>query len=317
MTNSKFKKQPTLLSPLRYPGSKRQLAGYIKECFRLNRKRPSLFVETFAGGASVSLQLMQENLVERIGLIDLDPLVAAFWETVFFDADWLVNQIETIPVTLDKWMEMKKSVPRERRQRALACLFLNRTSFSGILAPGAGPIGGYEQKSDYDISCRFPRKTLKERIRKVEAYKDRVDFIWNLHWADALKMLNQRPNHEDALYYFDPPFFEKAHRLYRYYFKEEDHKQFRDTVLTLENEWILSYDSMKQVEKLYGNIGKAAQVEVIYSTSQGKNKITREIIISNLSQLPDRTESWRKVKDAKPAPIINTLQKGNEGFLNV
>lgn len=180
----------SIVSPLRYPGSKRRLAGYIKQTLKLNGCHPALFVEPFAGGASVALQLLNDNVVERIGLIDLDPLISAFWKTVFFDADWLIEQVETIEVTLEQWYKFKAAVPKQRRDRALVCLFLNRTSFSGILAR-AGPIGGYQQKSQYKIDCRFPRETLVKRIRQAEALKDRVAFVWNLHWKKGLSLIRK------------------------------------------------------------------------------------------------------------------------------
>ena len=47
--------EASILSPLRYPGSKRRLAVYIAETLRLNGLQPKLFVEPFAGGASVAL----------------------------------------------------------------------------------------------------------------------------------------------------------------------------------------------------------------------------------------------------------------------
>jgi hypothetical protein len=49
------RRNASILSPLRYPGGKRQLAGYIAATIRLNGLRPKLFVEPFAGGASVAL----------------------------------------------------------------------------------------------------------------------------------------------------------------------------------------------------------------------------------------------------------------------
>lgn len=38
-----------ILSPLRYPGGKRRLAGYIAEALALNGLRPKVFVEPFGG----------------------------------------------------------------------------------------------------------------------------------------------------------------------------------------------------------------------------------------------------------------------------
>ena len=122
-----------LLSPLRYPGSKRRLVQYLQATLDLNDLHPSLLVEPFAGGASVALQLLCDGLVDRIGLADVDPLITSFWECVFFDTDWLVEVIDEIEVTLPRWESFRKLKPVTTRDRALKCLFLNRTSFSGIL----------------------------------------------------------------------------------------------------------------------------------------------------------------------------------------
>ena len=130
-----------VLSPLRYPGGKRRLVPYVAAALAANGLRPDLFVEAYAGGASVSLELLHANLVERIGLSDTDPMIAAFWQTVFEDADWLCQKIETIPVDLDSWKRLKRGRFRARRSLALACLFLNRTSFNGALHHRAGPGG--------------------------------------------------------------------------------------------------------------------------------------------------------------------------------
>ena len=157
---------PPILSPLRYPGSKRRLASHIGELINVNGLQPNLFVETFAGGASVSLQLLEKATVCKVGLIEKDPLVAAFWQVVFSktEVDWLIEQIRTIDISLEKWRSYKGSIPKDRKLRALVCLFLNRTSFSGILAPGAGPLGGYTQVSQYPINCRFPRENRKSIV---------------------------------------------------------------------------------------------------------------------------------------------------------
>lgn len=59
----------SILSPLRYPGGKRRLAGYIAAAIRINGLRPKLFVEPFAGGgASVAQQLLNDGLVASIAL---------------------------------------------------------------------------------------------------------------------------------------------------------------------------------------------------------------------------------------------------------
>src|SRR3990172_9047721 len=147
--------EASILSPLRYPGAKRRLCGFVSEALKLNGLKPRLLVEPFAGGASVSLQLLNDGIVENVALAERDPLVASFWRVVFFDSEWLIDRVRRVRLTLEQWDHFKNNPGTTDRDRALACLFLNRTSFSGILAPGAGPIGGREQRSAYQLDCRF------------------------------------------------------------------------------------------------------------------------------------------------------------------
>lgn len=292
--------EASILSPLRYPGAKRRLAGYIEATLKLNELCPALFVEPFAGGASVSLQLLNDGAVERIGLIERDPLVAAFWQTVFFDADWLVEQVEKIPVTLEQWNGFKARVPPTRRERAVACLFLNRTSFSGILAPRCGPLGGRKQTSENKLDCRFPRPTLVRRIRQAAALQDRVAFVWNESWKRGVARLREMQGRGrlpgTSFFYLDPPFFHKAERLYTFSFDRAGHRRLRDFLLRLEDSWILSYDSAERVAELYGEVGEGAvHVELLYSTSCASGRgAAREVLLSNLPALPSQTRLWRR-----------------------
>jgi len=105
------RRNASILSPLRYPGAKRRLAQYVGEVLRLNKLTPRLFVEPFAGGASVALQLLQDGFVEKAVLGEKDPLVASFWMTVFSDPEWLINQLKTVPVNLATWDRFKSGTP--------------------------------------------------------------------------------------------------------------------------------------------------------------------------------------------------------------
>lgn len=234
------------VSPLRYPGAKRWMANYIKLSILQNPIQPRLFVEPFAGGASVSLSVLYEGLVERVGLVDRDPLVAAFWQTLFFDTDWLIEQILSTEITLQKWEKLKATKPETTREKAFTCLYLNRTSFSGILKHNAGPLGGKAQTSPYKIDCRFPRETLVKRIEDIAQYRDRIAFVWNYHWRTALGKIQQMQTYGSAenaaLFYLDPPFYKKADELYNHYFSHADHLQLRDYLSSMNQPWILSYD---------------------------------------------------------------------------
>jgi DNA adenine methylase len=286
-----------VLSPLRYPGSKRRLAGYLEEVLCTNDLLPSLYVEPFAGGASVALQLLCNRRVESVVLGDLDPLVSSFWKTVFFDTEWLVDSVLGVEVTIDKWKEIKESKPRSNRMRALKCLFLNRTSYSGILAPSGGPVGGTGQSSEYSIDCRFPRSTIVKRIRQAASFGDQVRSVRHTDWQSTLDWVGENMREippADTFLYLDPPFYAKSNRLYSFHFTEGDHIALRDHLLQESASWLVSYDTSPEIEHLYKANGTSPKrVSVLYSLSSHKgSREASELLISNLSSLPTVDKTW-------------------------
>jgi DNA adenine methylase len=290
----------SILSPLRYPGGKKRLASYIAETLKRNKFRPQLFVEPLAGGASVALQLLNDDLVDTIALCDRDPMVASFWQTVFTDHEWLVTQLSKIELTLDNWLRFKYGRFRSTRTLALACIFLNRTSFSGILSPTAGPIGGFSQASEYKLDCRFNVEAVTKRIEQAAELADRVIFVKEGGWRQAVKSVKvRRYGAGEVLYYFDPPFYEKADRLYRYYFDHDDHQALHDALPGLGQHWILSYDAAETIINMYTRNGIGPkQVELLYSTTKpGELVKSQELIITSLPKLPKATRLWRTAEE--------------------
>lgn len=292
---AKAAKSPRYPSPLRYPGAKREMVPHIVQLLDLNKVEPDLFVELFAGGASVSLALLWQGRVKKIGLVDADPLIGAFWKTVFWDTEWLVNQVRQVPLSVEKWCEMKGWQPCTRRERALKCLYLNRTSFSGILNDRAGPIGGKAQNGEYDIGCRFNRENMMHRIRQVASLHGRVAFVQNTDWQLALQYISaQRAAGKMAgkvVYYLDPPFFDHAERLYRHVFSSEDHVRLRDNLLAIQDAWILSYDRIDKVRELYSDFdGEPWSVGGSYRVTGPRRSVT-EAMLTNLAVRPRRRVS--------------------------
>jgi site-specific DNA-adenine methylase len=196
----------------------------------------NLLVEAFAGGASASLRMIGDGVVDRILLADADPLVAAFWQAAADDTERLVDRM------YDEWKRFVRAggsaaverwdhwrawtpgpdmTPGDRRLAAATkCLFLNRTTFSGILHGKAGPIGGRAQVSDYPIGCRWNPDAIAERLRYVGHLYDlgRLVDVWCKDWRQTL---DDVPEHYPQLVpsrvvaYLDPPYVEKSSVLYR------------------------------------------------------------------------------------------------------
>jgi DNA adenine methylase len=287
-------RERVVLSPLRYPGGKRRLMPYVAAALEENRLQPDLFVEPFAGGASVALELLATARVRRIGLAERDPYVASFWHTVFFDSEWLCRQVEQVDVTLKTWQRMKSTRFRSKRAQALACLFLNRTSFNGTLHDHAGPIGGQKQAGDYKLDCRFPRARLVRRIRTCAALAegDSVAFVREADALDVIRDARRGFGHENVFLYLDPPFWGKASRLYRFSFTVADHTRLANALRHLRVPYLLSYDAAPEIEQLYSGNGSLQQrVELLYTATQ--RTAEQELVISNLQRLPGDTRMWR------------------------
>lgn len=244
----------------------------------------SVFAEPFCGGASVSLCLLETGIVERVALNDSDPLIAALWGTVFSaDAQWLADQVLSVPLTIAEWKRQKSSTPITMREQALKALYLNRTSFNGIIHK-SGPLGGWGQ-TNRTLDVRFPREKLSKRIIELGALKDRVVVTSNLDWRDFVNQLRG----EGAFFYLDPPYFHKAEQLYGRYFDLAGHVALRDYLEDLSEPWLLSYDDAREIRELYKPLKLTARViDSTYSAHPmgGASFVGRELFFSNLKKLP-------------------------------
>ncbi|WP_171468059.1 DNA adenine methylase [Cellulosimicrobium sp. 72-3] len=244
-------------SPLRYPGAKSGLARVIGDLLKSAQAssamdRIDLLVEPFAGGASTSLRLLGEGTVERAVLADADPLVASLWKVAAARTSELVERISSEHEefvngggdrALARWDYWRAWAPAagmsqatEELELATKCLFLNRTTFSGILHGRAGPIGGRKQVSKYTIGCRFNVAALTERLEYVGHLYEigRIADVWCADWKETLNRVvtyykKLVPNRVVA--YLDPPYISKSWKLYRQSFDVEASR------LGVEAEW--------------------------------------------------------------------------------
>lgn len=288
---------------LRYPGSKRQLVPFIQDLVKANLPRPSLFVEPFAGGATASLRLAGSGTVQRVLIADLDPLVAALWKTAAFDTEWLVKAVWEEPVTVERWEEWRACTSTKRRDQAMKCLFLNRTTFSGILHGWAGPIGGKEQTSDYTIDCRFPKATIERRIRAVGALAatGRLVTVLTADFEDTMRYVREAYSwleSDEVVFYCDPPYVEKAPLLYEWSFDDGAHDRLANALYATKYRWILSYDDSPRVRARYAasrpgvnghSVPKVDRLLVPhrYTAAGGPVRAKRdELVLTNLPTLP-------------------------------
>jgi DNA adenine methylase len=217
---------PEMINPLRYPGAKRFLAGYVDDLLTANHLEGCCFFEPYAGSAAVGLELLQRHRIGNLVLCERDILLYSFWECVFRHPDELCERIAGTPITLEIWRQLNvyRQITSLDQANLLdlgfAGLFFNRTNFSGILK--ANPIGGINQTSKYNISCRFNKEKIIEIIHRLSAYGGLVE----VHHNDALQYMrtqNARFVRQNCFAYFDPPYYVKGSKIYRHYYTDQDH----------------------------------------------------------------------------------------------
>lgn len=261
MVNSPF------ISPLRYPGGKAKLTRYIGQVIRENNLQGGIYVEPYAGGASVALGLLLNEDVETIIINDKDRSIYAFWYCVINHTEELCQMINDTVVNLDEWERQRQIQTRkdsaELLELGFSTFFLNRTNRSGILKGGV--IGGRNQDGYYKIDARFNRVDLIERINRIACYKTRI----NLYNTDAVELIRSldATSQMNTLIYFDPPYYVKGRGLYLNYYRDEDHEQIAELVYGLHNyKWLMSYDNVPFIQNLYRR-SRTKVFELNYSAS--------------------------------------------------
>ncbi|MBE4916873.1 DNA adenine methylase, partial [Enterobacter cloacae complex sp. P4RS] len=235
-------------TPLRYPGGKGKLTEFLKDLIKINELEGCTYVEPYAGGAGVALNLLFEGVVSKIVLNDLNPSIHAFWHSVLYENDALCKLIAETQVNMDEWYKQKEiqSSAQEHSQLTLgfSTFFLNRTNRSGII--NAGVIGGKEQTGKWKIHARYNKEALINRITKIGTLSDSI----SLYNKDAIVLLDETVPFLEGkiLVYLDPPYYVKGQGLYQNFYQHDDHVNIANTVTNkLHSPWVVSYDATKEI----------------------------------------------------------------------
>lgn len=242
-------------SPLRYPGGKACLAGFLADVIDLNGLRDCTYYEPYAGGAGAALTLLRDEVVSEVFINDADPRVHAFWHAALTESSRFVNRVLTTPLSIEEWYRQqaicKQPKSHARFDVGFAAFYMNRCNRSGVLT-GAGPIGGFEQQGDWRLDVRFNRESLVERIQTLATMKDQIH-LTHLDAIDFLKSNLPRGKRRSGVFvYLDPPYVQKGQRLYLNAYVEKDHRQLARYITRQPTlHWLMSYDDADLVRELY------------------------------------------------------------------
>jgi len=260
----------TYRTPLRYPGGKRSLYKLICEILRSNGIADGYYVEAFAGGAGLGIELLLQEYVHHVYLNDADPHIFSFWQSVLNQTDAFVKKIESIPLTVEEWRKQREIYQNPRAYSTLdvgfSAFFLNRCNRSGILR--GRPIGGLDQTGKWKIGARFNRKNLIARVEMISFYRERI----TVEGSDALvflKSIVERLDKAKTLLYLDPPYYVMGRELYLNNYTPSDHLKLSQFIKSLPFMWVLSYDNVAKIREMYSDL-KSLEVGFYYRANERK-----------------------------------------------
>ena len=268
-------------TPLRYPGGKTQVYEFVKELIKENNCHT--YIEPYMGGAGVAMKLLLLGDVEKIIVNDYDKSIYAFWYSVLYLTEELIDKIENTNITIDEW-KIQKSIQDNKKNVSdllllgFSTLFLNRTNRSGIIK--AGVIGGKNQNGKYKLDCRFSKSDIINKILEISKHKKQIK-LFNMDAEQFIKRSISKT--KNSFTFFDPPYYTKGPGLYTNFYNHDDHSRLSKTIKDYmkDKKWILTYDVHESIEKMYEEY-RSELYYLNYSVSTPNKGIERIFYSDNL-----------------------------------
>jgi len=227
------------------------LVPEIRAWLRALPQKPEVFMEPFAGGGAASLTAIFENLAHKAVMVERDEHVAAVWQVILEDADWLAEEILNFQISLESVREVLSRDPESLRGKAFQAILRNRVQRGGIMAPGASLMKAGE--NGRGLSSRWYPQTLARRIRSIYEFRQRITFFK----ADAFDLIPEYLDNETTVFFIDPPYTaggkRAGKRLYSY--NEVDHEALFALMTRARGDFMMTYDEAPEVEEMAARHG--------------------------------------------------------------
>lgn len=255
---------------LRWAGGKSKMIKVLDKFFP---KEVNKYIETFTGGGSVLLHIMQRYNPAVAYANDIDENLINYYNEVKNNADAVVDECLSIKGSYDK-DSFTEGFHNLDRSRASHFFTANKTSFSGLNRNYSSQ--AYDR--NFSISC----------INKIKDVSNVIQGV-NFTNVDYTKLDEVIGDISGYFIYLDPPYYSNKDKgLYGK--KGELHKNFNHEELfewvkkhSADNKIMLSYDDSPYIRELYKDYNIYGFDFVYSMTNTGGNlcKEGKEIVITN------------------------------------
>lgn len=280
-----FERHPKPEQAFRYPGGKRRIADAIRNWFppavvcTYMRGGVSCYCEPFIGSGAIFahvLPLLSPGSSAVLG--DLDIGVVCYWRCAADPkkADALASRIKAYRTpSVDDFYRLKEAdgtYDGDDVDAAFRKMLLHFISFSGVGAMAGGPIGGREQRSDFDVTCRWNPERNVRNLMSLSYYTSRLSRVEVVH-GDYADSLGRVP--ADGFAYLDPPYYLKGGELYKHNTTHDDHERLAGTLRSAPFDWVLSYDDHPWVRETYSPWADIREFEMTATIDSKRGAKTR------------------------------------------
>ncbi len=215
------------------------------------------FREIFLGGASTFLY---KDKVEKNWLNDLDPIIYDGFLAIQQYPDELIELMKKYtPPTLEKYHEVKNKEDGDIIWKGFRGIYLNRTSFNGMVK--CGPIGGANQTGKWlTDACWKNPDNLIQRVRDNHEKLKNVK-ITQLDFEEVIKEAG-----ENVLMFIDPPYIDR-NNLYNVGMNTEEHELLRNLLHETPHDFLLTYNDCPEIRELYKDKDKFVILEKSWTYS--------------------------------------------------
>lgn len=287
-------------SPFRYPGGKTWFVPTFRNWMAQIYPKPSILVEPFAGGGTISLTALFENLIEQVVMAELDDEIAAVWQSIVNgDAKWLADRILNFQLTKEAVMQEITKRSKTQREKAFQTILKNRTLHGGILAEGSGFIKYGENGKG--IRSRWYPATLAKRLVNLNHVAHRIDF----RCGDGLKVIKEFASRSGVAFFIDPPYTaggkKAGKRLYKH--SEIDHERLFKICESVRGDFLVTYDNADEVKLMARKHG--FQIRLIPMTNTHHATMEELVIGKNLSWM----DSFPAVHEPEVEYVVQKKKK--------
>ena len=249
-------------SLFRYPGGKSRLTPHARRWLRRGPPCRTL-VEPFAGGASISLAAVAENLAEEAVLIEIDPDVAHVWRTALEEPEALARAIAAFGGDHEALARLEAAENLSAPDRAVRTIALNRMRFNGIMARRAGT----------GALRRWYRDTLVARLQAISDLTGRIrliegDGVWAIRRYGAVAGVRL---------FVDPPYERTGSTPPLYVRTEVDHQAVFAGLRDTGTDFLMTYGDTSTVRRLVREHGFSATT---IQLSDGARRTEDELVIT-------------------------------------